>query len=59
LRRHPEVAPARTHIIGHDEYAPGRKTDPGELFDYTQIGLPAKPPADWITPMDIVTSATR
>lgn len=38
--RHPAVAFDRDHIIGHDEYAPGRKTDPGELFDWRRIGLP-------------------
>jgi hypothetical protein len=30
----------RFHIIGHEEWAGrGRRTDPGELFDYTKIGL--------------------
>ncbi len=38
--RHPAIMPDRDHIIGHDEYAPGRKTDPGELFDWRRIGLP-------------------
>lgn len=38
--RHPAVAFDRDHIIGHDEYAPGRKTDPGEMFDWRRIGLP-------------------
>lgn len=29
----------RRHIVGHDEYAPDAKTDPGELFDWSRIGL--------------------
>ncbi|UOE96204.1 N-acetylmuramoyl-L-alanine amidase [Alkalihalobacillus sp. LMS39] len=37
--RHPTVQMNRTHIIGHDEYAPGRKNDPGILFDWTQLGF--------------------
>jgi N-acetyl-anhydromuramyl-L-alanine amidase AmpD len=27
----------RKHIIGHDEYAPERKNDPGELFDWNRL----------------------
>ena len=37
--RHPEIKYDRTHILGHDDYAPGRKTDPGQLFDWAKIGL--------------------
>lgn len=37
--RHPQIPFNRKHIVGHDEYAPGRKTDPGSLFDWTKIGL--------------------
>ena len=37
--RHPEIKRDRKRIVGHDEYAPGRKTDPGELFEWKQIGL--------------------
>lgn len=29
----------RRHIVGHDEYAPQQKTDPGTLFDWGRIGL--------------------
>ena len=27
----------RDHIIGHEEYAPDRKNDPGELFDWSRV----------------------
>jgi N-acetyl-anhydromuramyl-L-alanine amidase AmpD len=37
--RHPALLLDSRHIIGHDEYAPGRKTDPGELFDWEALGL--------------------
>jgi N-acetyl-anhydromuramoyl-L-alanine amidase len=39
LKRHPYIPRDRNHIIGHDEYAPGRKTDPGSLFDWSKIGF--------------------
>lgn len=35
---HPDIKRDRNHIIGHDEYAPTRKVDPGELFDWSRIG---------------------
>jgi N-acetyl-anhydromuramyl-L-alanine amidase AmpD len=37
LARNPKIKRNRTHIIGHDEYATGRKTDPGSLFDWGRI----------------------
>jgi N-acetyl-anhydromuramyl-L-alanine amidase AmpD len=37
--RHPAIRFDRKHIIGHDEYAGARRTDPGELFDWKRIGL--------------------
>jgi N-acetyl-anhydromuramyl-L-alanine amidase AmpD len=37
--RHPLINKSRTHIVGHDEYSPGRKTDPGRLFNWGRIGL--------------------
>ncbi|MDT8858834.1 N-acetylmuramoyl-L-alanine amidase [Alkalihalobacillus sp. MEB130] len=36
--RYPTIPPDRNHVIGHDEYAPDRKTDPGSLFDWSAIG---------------------
>ena len=35
--RHPAIVRDRRHTIGHDEYAPGRKTDPGILFDWDRL----------------------
>lgn len=39
IKNNPEMKRDRNHIIGHDEYAPERKTDPGSLFDWSKIGL--------------------
>ena len=36
LNRHQAIKPDRKHIIGHDEYGPG-KTDPGSLFDWQRL----------------------
>lgn len=37
--RNPSIQRNRKYIVGHDEYAPGRKTDPGSLFDWSKIGF--------------------
>ncbi len=47
--RHPAILHDRFHIIGHEEWSGrARRTDPGELFDWTRIGLtrerPSTPP---------------
>lgn len=40
-KQFPTIPFDRKHIIGHSEYAgSARRTDPGQLFDYTRIGLP-------------------
>lgn len=39
IGRHPTIQRDRQHIVGHDEYAPGRKTDPGKLFDWSRINF--------------------
>jgi N-acetylmuramoyl-L-alanine amidase len=39
LSRNPSIQPNRMHIIGHDEYAPGRKYDPGALFNWNKLSL--------------------
>lgn len=37
--RHPAIRRNRMQIVGHDEYAPDRKGDPGSLFDWGKIGF--------------------
>jgi N-acetyl-anhydromuramyl-L-alanine amidase AmpD len=37
--RRPEILNDRAHVIGHEEYAPSRRTDPGDTFDWARIGL--------------------
>lgn len=37
LIRNPSIIHDKIHIIGHDEYALGRKTDPGSLFDWSRL----------------------
>lgn len=39
VERYPSIEMDRKHIVGHDLYAPGRRTDPGALFLWSQIGL--------------------
>jgi len=34
-RAYPAVTPAR--VVGHSDVAPGRKTDPGEAFDWRRL----------------------
>ena len=44
--RHPAIRHDRFHIIGHEEWAGrARRTDPGQLFDWTRIGLTRERPA--------------
>ena len=44
--RHPAILQDRFHIIGHEEWAGrARRTDPGQLFDWTRIGLTRERPA--------------
>ncbi|MGD0260639.1 MAG: N-acetylmuramoyl-L-alanine amidase [Verrucomicrobiota bacterium] len=44
--RHPAIVHDRFHIIGHEEWAGrARRTDPGQLFDWTRIGLTRERPA--------------
>ncbi|UYZ21673.1 N-acetylmuramoyl-L-alanine amidase [Mesobacillus jeotgali] len=39
LARNKKILRNREHIIGHDEYAPERKNDPGSLFDWSKLKL--------------------
>jgi N-acetylmuramoyl-L-alanine amidase len=45
--------PIRSHLVlGHADVAPGRKMDPGELFDWQRLaaaGIGLWPEADWRT----------
>lgn len=38
-KNNPAIKHNRKHIVGHDEYAKDRKTDPGSLFKWSKIGL--------------------
>jgi N-acetyl-anhydromuramyl-L-alanine amidase AmpD len=42
--RFPQIQKDRRHVVGHEEYAPGRRTDPGQLFDWKRIGLERERP---------------
>jgi N-acetyl-anhydromuramyl-L-alanine amidase AmpD len=42
LARNKQIKRDRQHIIGHDEYAPERKTDPGSLFNWSKV-VPVQP----------------
>ena len=35
FRRYPQLSPSR--VVGHAEIAPGRKTDPGQAFDWERL----------------------
>lgn len=39
IARYPHIQKNRSHIVGHDEYSVGTKTDPGRLFNWSKIGL--------------------
>ncbi|MCR2822835.1 N-acetylmuramoyl-L-alanine amidase [Lederbergia panacisoli] len=39
IDRNSSIERNRNYIIGHDEYASGRKTDPGSLFEWSKIGF--------------------
>ena len=44
--RWPLIKMDRHHIVAHSTYAPTRRTDPGEVFDWTKIGLPKELPKE-------------
>ncbi len=39
LLRNKQIYRDRKHIIGHNEYAPERKVDPGSLFDWSKVNF--------------------
>lgn len=39
ITRYPSIKKDRDHIIGHDEYATNRKSDPGSLFEWQNLGF--------------------
>src|SRR5690625_1963033 len=39
IDKNPKIKKERDHIVGHDEYAQKRKTDPGSLFYWSKIVL--------------------
>ncbi len=38
-QKYPAIKLDNQHIYGHDQYAPGRKNDPGVLFEWSEIGV--------------------
>lgn len=38
-KRYPTIKKSRYHVIGHEDYAPNRKSDPGRLFNWSDVGL--------------------
>ncbi|MBM7570228.1 LysM peptidoglycan-binding domain-containing protein [Aquibacillus albus] len=42
LDRHPFIKKDRNYIVGHEEYAPNRKTDPGKLFTWASVDFSQK-----------------
>ncbi|WP_108670422.1 LysM peptidoglycan-binding domain-containing protein [Peribacillus acanthi] len=39
FNRHPSIGRSKTYVVGHDEYAVGRKTDPGQLFEWSRVNF--------------------
>ena len=37
--RYPSIPQNRFHVIGHEDYSPDRKVDPGKLFNWRKIGF--------------------
>ncbi|MDD4279645.1 hypothetical protein GX645_02130 [Candidatus Sumerlaeota bacterium] len=37
--RHPDIKRDRAHIVGHSDCAPDKRNEPGELFDWSRLGL--------------------
>ena len=42
LNRNQGIVSNRDHVIGHDEWSPGRRTDPGALFDWNKLDFVRK-----------------
>jgi len=44
---YPDLSPAR--VVGHSDVAPGRKTDPGEAFDWRRMRALLEAPQEALT----------
>jgi N-acetyl-anhydromuramyl-L-alanine amidase AmpD len=57
--RFPEIPMDRNHIVGHSDYAPSRRTDPGELFEWQRLGLAKVPSPETATAAPPVEPAPK
>lgn len=59
LVRNPHIKFDAKHIVGHEDYAPTRRTDPGQLFDWKRIGIDRSKLQTQARSRDTSTSGSR